>query len=97
VNLRAPYVKRGQALTLELWNQQARAINQGLAAPRDSDGGVFADEVADASLREQSRTTDTVRVYNPDDEEQYVDVQRITSLTTRNTSTGQTVTTFFSS
>ena len=95
--LRAPYVKTGQRLTAALWNELARAVNLGLQAPRDLNSGVFADEVADASLIEQSRLTETVRVFNPEDETQYVDVERITALTTKNSKTGETLTTYFSS
>lgn len=95
MKLRAPYVRRGQALTADLWNGQARAINQGLAAPRDQDAGIGEDEVTGTVLREVSRETDTVRVFNPDDENQWVDVLRITSLTVRNGSTGEVSATYF--
>jgi hypothetical protein len=95
--LRAPTVKTGQRLTAGLWNELARAVNAGLAAPRDLNAGVTSDEVIDKSLRETSRETETVRVYNPDDEEQYVDVDRITSLTTKNDNTGEITITYFES
>ena len=37
---------------------------------------------------EQSRTTQTVRIYNPNDKEQWVDVERINSLTFADDNTG---------
>ena len=88
MSLRAPTVQRGQRLTARLWNDLAQAVNQGLAAPRDLDSGVGLDEVADTTLHEIARTTETVRVENPDDEDQYVDVQRILTVTTRHEGTG---------
>jgi hypothetical protein len=39
---------------------------------------------------EQSRQTGKVRVYNPDDHEQYVDVEQINQLTMRDQITGAT-------
>ena len=98
MKLRAPLVRRGDRLTPDLWNQAARAINQGLAAPKDTDSGITEEESdtgGDVALTEIARVTETVRVFNPDDETQYVDVLRITSLTTRNDRTGETVTTVF--
>jgi len=95
MSLRAPTVRRGQRLTAELWNATARAINQGLAAPRDGDAGIFADEVAGVVELELERATTSVRVFNPDDAEQYVDLDRITSLTVRNKDTGIIKTTYF--
>jgi len=38
---------------------------------------------------ESGRVTETVRIYNRDDREQYVDVKRINSLTMRDTVTGE--------
>ena len=99
MKLRAPLVKTGQRLTAELWNQTARAINQGLATPRDLEQGITEAEAetgGKTSLVEISRTTTTERVFDPADETVYVDVARITSITTLNQSTGETVTTTFS-
>ena len=95
MSLRAPTVKRGQRLTAGLWNELARAVNSGLAAPRDIDAGRDEEELPDVTLRETSRSTVIVRVENPEDPEQYVEVQRITRLTTRNESDGQLVETVF--
>ena len=107
MNLRAPTVVRGQALTVELWNSTANAINQGLNGPRDKDAGITASEAGEnddlvpgatsIALTELARTTQSVRVENPSDAEQYVDVARMTSVTLRNTSTGEISTMYFSS
>lgn len=97
MRLRAPYVRRGQRLTPTLWNELARSVNQGLSAPRDLDSGVTEPETeaGDIVLQELSRLTETVRVYNPDDAAQFVDVERITQITTLNQRTGESFTTKF--
>jgi len=97
VSLRAPTVQSGQRLTAALWNETARAVNEGLAAPKDLTAGRFADEQVGIGLHEIARETTSVRVFNPDDDTQYVDVDRITSLTVRNDQTGEVSTTYFSS
>ena len=91
---RAPTVKRGDRLTTELWNDMAGVVNESIAAPRDLDAGVTADEIGTASEHEVSREVTVERVTSPDDENVYVDVNRITALTVRDAS-GVTKTTYF--
>jgi len=86
-------VGRGQALTARLWNSAADAINGGLSAPRDLDGGVEsppdAPLVADRSFRKISETTDLVRVEDPENPDVFVDVERVLSVRLRDTVTGE--------
>ena len=89
--LRAPTVKTGDRLTAGLWNELARAVNGGLVAPRDLDQGVYSDEVS-RSIIETARETATERVYDPNDQSVYVDVDYITSVSMRDTQTGVVIT-----
>lgn len=93
--MRVPTVKRGQRLTARLWNSMAATVNDALAAPRDLDAGLSGDEIPPLTERELRRTTVTERVTSPDDEDVYVDVAHVTSITTRDASTGQIKTTYF--
>jgi hypothetical protein len=93
--MRAPTVKRGQALTASLWNRMAGAVNGGISEPRDLDEGVTAAEQTAFTEREVSRREETVRIFNPNDAEQWVDVDRPTSITWR-VSDGRTVERFYS-
>lgn len=52
--------------------------------------GFRQDRNQGATWTEDSRVTETVRVTNPQDENQYVDVERINSLSMKNRDTGQT-------
>jgi hypothetical protein len=54
-----------------------------------SGSGVAASNVS-ANFQEVGRTTETVRVHNPDDADQWVEVDRITSLSMRDSKTGST-------
>lgn len=90
--LRAPTVKRGQRLTAGLWNELAQAVNEGLSPPRDLESGVESDEVSDRTEIEVQRTTATERVFSPDDESVYIDVDYVVSVTMRDTVTGKTIT-----
>lgn len=91
--LRAPTVRTGQRLTADLWNELARAVNSGLAAPRDLTRGVTADEVSNVVLQGVEKTVVAERVYDPNDETVYVDVDRYTSHTVLDSRTGQKITT----
>lgn len=79
---RAPRVKPGDRITARLWNTLADVVDGPTRAPRDieSDGALpaaDADEpLSDLVLVEQSRESNTVRVFNPEDSSQYVDVSR---------------------
>lgn len=83
---RAPRVVRGQAITAELWNKLAENVDGTLAGPRDLTEGITAVEVAEIEppeadvFTESSRVSTTVRIENPEDSEQYVDVARPTSI-----------------
>ncbi len=81
--MRVPTVRRGQRLTASLWNTLAGAVNEAIAAPRDLDAGITDGEAAMVVEREVARTEVEVRVKNPDNEDQFVDVERVTSITVR--------------
>jgi len=65
----------------------ADAVDVDLYGPRDLGAGVeqeVADEAvggAATTFQERSRTTTTVRITNPEDETQYVDVERLKTVT----------------
>ena len=89
-------VRKGQAITGRLLTSYADTINSigGRVASVESqilDGDMLqssdAERVQDSSMDvsgtvfvERGRQTETVRVTNPDDEDQYVDVARISSI-----------------
>lgn len=76
--MKAPTVQRGTRITARLWNELAGAVNGAIQAPEDLDSGITEDEVTQSTRvwRENSRTSVEVRVENPEDSEQYVDVAR---------------------
>lgn len=88
-------VAPGQRLRATTWNEMAGTVNRlaaardlgsDVAAPRDVDGGVLVDEgppggAASYYETELSRTVSEVRITNPEDESQYVDVERIVTIT----------------
>lgn len=73
-----PRVKRGDPITAAAWNAMASAVDGQLAAPGSLDQGIEAVEVDiwDVKLVEAARTTETVRIENPDDAAQFVEVER---------------------
>ena len=79
---RLPYISPGQPITARWLNDAATIINEVvLAAPRDLDSGALAEENAGLFWDEISRDSLTVRVTNPEDEDQYVDVDRAEKIT----------------
>jgi len=80
-----PRVERGKLLTAAIWNDMARTVNGALGA-RDLEPGYTAAE-GDAAVSligsETTRSSATVRIENPEDATQYVDVDRPTSITFR--------------
>lgn len=85
-----PTINRGEPITAAYLNQMGAAINEFvLNAPRDLDSGVTAGEVAGITLQETGRTSETVRITNPEDEAQFVDVARAQTVTMRKSDTGE--------
>jgi len=84
--MKAPRVARGQAITANLWNELADAVDESLFSPRDITAGITTEEVEEivtsgsTSWTEISRTSDTVRVENPEDATQFVDVERMRTI-----------------
>lgn len=75
--LRAPYVRSGERITAKWANDVAGAVNEALRPPKDLDEGVPDGAAAPRLvLREQARSSEEVRIENPEDEEQYVNVDR---------------------
>lgn len=75
----AVYVAPGQPITAELWNRNALAINS-IVKPRDLDAGVPEGELAGYFLDVTSETITSTRVENPDDSDQYVNVDDTTAF-----------------
>ena len=97
---RIPLIQPGDRITAARQNAMAMAINEELLhAPRDVEGGVEEGvQLAGATTwQETSRTSETVRVTNPEDEEQYVDVERPLTVEFVNGATGETMTLVFAS
>ena len=76
---RAPTVKKGQAIRAQTWNRMADVLNGVIQGPRDLDAGTTASTSYLVAVT--SETTEPVRVENPDDAEQYVDIDRTTAWT----------------
>jgi len=87
MKIRAPRVTKGQAITARVWNQMADAVDPDWQSPTDLGAGVTAQEQAEGvgdrrtTFLEIARSSDTVRVTNPEDEAQYVDVERLRAAT----------------
>lgn len=65
---------------------QITNVNNTTNGPR---GGGSGSSSEDADWVEDSRVSEKVRVYNPEDKKQYVDIQRINRLVMKNTKTKQ--------
>ncbi len=93
-------VQPGQRLTASLWNDLAGSVNE-LAAARDLEAPITAAEAAalpsSVGRWELSRNVEVVRITNPDDETQFVDVERPLTITWRDASSGQVLTDVFAS
>ena len=78
---RVPFAQDNrQRLSAATWNLAARIINERvLAGPQDLDGGAEG-QLEDRTWYEQERTTTIVRVENPDNPDQWVDVSRIQAV-----------------
>lgn len=88
--IRAPTVRRGERITARWANELAGAVNEALQPPKDKDTGVTEDEAqAERTINEVERTTETVRIENPEDSEQYVDVARAVTSTLLDVETGR--------
>lgn len=85
--LRAPTVSPGDPIAAATFNAMAAAVNGELVAPRDLDQGGEG-QGRRITVPEIERTSVTVRVENPDDPTQYVDVDRATISVLRNSDTG---------
>lgn len=87
MRIRAPRVRKGQAITARLWNQMSDAVDPDWISPTDLGAGVSTQEKEEGvgerrtTFLEIARTSDTVRVTNPEDENQYVDVERLRAAT----------------
>lgn len=68
--------------------RDAFQIYTGQQGQRGADGK----QSPSGSWSQANVVTETVRIYNPDDKSQYVDVERINSLTWNNAATKQTIT-----
>lgn len=86
--IRAPTVRRGEALTAALWNRLAGAVNEGIAAPRDKDAGLTDGEHGGNYKRAIRAAVAIERVFDPNDAEVYVDVARKTEITVVDGRTG---------
>lgn len=86
--------RRGERITADRMNQLVDGINSlaTLAAPRDMDEGLNEGEIASQTLSEIGRSSVEVRIENPEDEDQYVDVLRPTEITLINPRTGDITT-----
>jgi len=84
---RAPRVSRGQAITARVFNELAEAVDKGISGPKDLTEGLTSDEAESLSVSggglflETTRVSETVRITNPEDEAQYVDVSRPRAIT----------------
>ena len=88
-------IRKGQIITAALLDRHDAAIyalEERIHPPQQINKGIPADNgvtqpgetvtnTADEIWTEYSRTTETVRVENPDDATQYVDVDRIVTVT----------------
>lgn len=77
--LQAPRVVRGQRIRADIQNQTADAINS-ILAPQDLDSGQVAN-LGGYFLDVTNEDTTEVRVENPEDSEQYVDLDRTIRFT----------------
>jgi len=75
----APYVVRGQRIRAKTFNELSAAIN-GIEPPQDLDGGNVAG-IAEYWIQVTAEETVPVRVENPDDPNQYVDLDRTITFT----------------
>lgn len=61
--------------------------DNGINGQNGQNGGGGGDSKSDGDWREQNRVTEKKRIYNPKDKSQYIDVERINSLTMSNEKT----------
>jgi len=94
---RVPQIVRGQPITARYLNTLGEAINaniEAIARPKSLKGkvknqdGTFGGD----TWEEAGRTTKSVRIFNPADATQYVDVDRIETVTLINQVTGESMT-----
>ena len=86
--MQAPRQVKGQVITAALLNEHASAIDAlgpGINAPKDvNEPGVENEQAPGNEASEvwnfSSRVAETIRVENPDDSTQYVDVDRDTKV-----------------
>ena len=87
VAVRVPRIRRGSPITSGYLNNISDNINQAydsVHGPKTTDNPTETDgdgEPIPEQWTEVERTTTTVRVENPDDATQYVDVERIETIT----------------
>lgn len=80
-------IRRGQIIRAAYLDTMAQAINDlnGTISPPAQIGAPAEPEQINSATgevwREITRSTDTVRIENPDDPEQYVDVERVMTVT----------------
>lgn len=66
--------------------------NQNRSQSSGGGGGGGGGKSALGEFKQTSFQTKVVRVYNPDDDTQWVDVRQVTSVTWKNSTTGQSIT-----
>lgn len=105
MNIRRPvsHVAQGQALTARRWNGLADAVNGAVRAPQSIDGGLRLpsagipeqgepepdDVILGTGFDAVRQVTVTERVFDPDDESVFVDVERVTKLLMVDRATGR--------
>lgn len=62
---------------------------QGVDGPQAFGNNIKPDKDKKGTWIEQSRQTETVKVYNPDDRTQFVEIERVNRLVMNNKDTGQ--------
>ena len=86
--------RRGERITAARLNAVVSTLNElvdNVLVPRDVDQGAVANEVGLSVLQEvpDSRVSTEVRIENPDDSEQYVNVARAEAISLYNSATGE--------
>ena len=77
--LQVPRVVRGQRIRAEIQNRTAEAVNS-ILAPQDLDAGNVSN-LGNVVMTVTNEKTTSVRVENPEDSAQFVDLDRTTAFT----------------
>lgn len=85
--MNVPRIRKGQVIQASYLNRFADALNEQMRRPQQAGKPFDAEQINTAVGEvwvELGRIEQTVRVTNPDDDEQYVDVDRMVTVTMRN-------------